>query len=330
MPAVSGRKLAQLITFAIEESGWSGTLTSRSDRNPRQFSMWSRDDATRSIWVYIWTLTWAHRSNPDEYRVQLTGVSSPLRLNPFGETLLLGYEPDLGIFAAFDVRRHRHFSEGSNSIYTDVQAIGRAVALGLAFDRKSYGEVVVGVRPDQLVGYIESARQLHDWGLEPDLYEEIERAATSPTEEQLPPTEEATERQRVIHTISTLVRSRNFRRDVLDAYSNTCAVTGLQLRVVQAAHILPVSAPGSVDEVRNGIALSPTYHIAYDDGLIYLTSDLEMRLNDDRTDELESLGLRGGLAGFAAPLGPITLPADRRKWPDPSLIEQANAFRSVT
>lgn len=328
MPAIRGRELAQLITSAIRESGWSGTLTSRTDRNPRHFSIWSRGGLAKSVWVYVWTLTWANRSNRSEYRVQLTGVRSPLRLNPSGETVLLGYEPERGVFAAFDVYRHHSFSEGSNSIYTDIEAVSRAVTRGLAFDRRSTGEIVVGVRPDQIVGYIENAKQLHEWGSEPELYQDIEEAAVSPTEETLPPVE-ATERQRIVHTVSRLARSGNFRRDVLEAYGNRCAVTGLQLKVVQAAHVLPVSAPGSLDEVRNGIALSPTYHIAYDDGLIYLNRRLEMRLNDARANELDDLGLQGGLEDFVAPLGPISLPVDENKWPDKDLIEQANRFRDI-
>jgi putative restriction endonuclease len=54
------------------------------------------------------------------------------------------------------------------------------------------------------------------------------------------------------------------------AYGNRCAVTRVQLRLVDAAHILPVGTTGSADHVRNGIALSPTYHRAFDAGLIYL------------------------------------------------------------
>lgn len=301
---------------------------SRADRNPRHFLLWKEDGSYKSLWVYAWTLTWAHRSNPDEFRVQLTGVPSPLPLNPSGETLLLGYEPSRGIFAAFDPMRHRQFTVGSNSIYVDTSEIGRAEALGLAFDRKLTGEVVVGTRPDQLLAYIESAELLHGSGSDPGLHAEIEAATASATGPPAPPTA-ATERERIINTVSRLARRGNFRRDVLEAYGSTCAVTGLQLRVVQAAHILPVAAPGSVDEVRNGIALSPTYHIAYDDGLIYLDDSLEMRLNYDRVGELNSMSLQGGLEVFAAPLGPIRLPADSSKRPDVELIEKANMFRSI-
>jgi len=57
---------------------------------------------------------------------------------------------------------------------------------------------------------------------------------------------------------------------VRNAFMPRCAVTRIQLRLVEAAHILPVGAPGSIDHVCNGLALSPTFHRAFDDALIYL------------------------------------------------------------
>lgn len=324
MPPVGGRELTGVVSLAIEESGWTSTLRSRVDRNPRQFLIWSRDESVRSLWIYIWTLTWGYRYQ-DEYRIQVT---SRLELNPSGETVLLGYEPDLRLFAGFDVHRHRQFPGGSNMIGVHLPSLRPAATLGLAFYERSSGEVVVGFRPDQLMVYVENAGQLHQWATEPDVYEDITEAVASKVDAATPQ-EALTERQKVVQRVSRPVRARNFRRDVLKAYANKCAVTGLQLKVVQAAHILPVSAPGSVDEVRNGIALAPTYHAAYDDGLIYLNRHFEMVLNEARAREIEELGLQGGLEAFVAPLGDITRPVDAGSWPDLDLVERANQFRNI-
>src|ERR1700674_5816266 len=68
------------------------------------------------------------------------------------------------------------------------------------------------------------------------------------------------ERQRVVTEMRRWSREAGFRQRVLFAYGNRCAVTRVQLRLVDAAHILPVGVRGSIDQVRNGIALSPTYH----------------------------------------------------------------------
>jgi len=121
------------------------------------------------------------------------------------------------------------------------------------------------------------------------------------------------------------VRDSDFRRKVTIAYDRKCCVTGLQLRLIDAAHILPVGSEGSNDTVGNGLCLSPTYHRAHDRGLIRLTEERKMIIDRNKRDELIRLGLGGGLAEFETHLGrEIFLPADRRQWPDPDLIRQVN------
>ena len=138
------------------------------------------------------------------------------------------------------------------------------------------------------------------------------------------------DRQRIVATVSRLARDSDFRRKVIIAYDRRCAVTGLQLKLVDAAHIVPLGADASSDEVTNGLCLSPTYHRAYDRGLILLAENYEMQINRKKQRELVHLGLGGGLAEFKAPLGhQIILPADRRQWPSIECIRSANAFRQV-
>jgi len=138
------------------------------------------------------------------------------------------------------------------------------------------------------------------------------------------------ERPRIVATVSRLARDSDFRRKVIIAYDRKCAVTGLQLRLVDAAHIVPVGAEGSSDEVTNGLCLSPTYHRAYDRGLIVLGENYEMQINRKKERELTRLGLSGGLAEFKAPLGrQIILPADRRQWPSTEYIRGANELRCL-
>lgn len=88
-------------------------------------------------------------------------------------------------------------------------------------------------------------------------------------------------RERVNSYISRIVRDRIFRRVVLRAYDERCALTGLRLingrgrAEVEAAHIRPVEANGP-DTVSNGIALSGTLHWMFDRGLISLEDDLRI------------------------------------------------------
>ena len=84
-----------------------------------------------------------------------------------------------------------------------------------------------------------------------------------------------------------------------------------------------------VDDVRNGLTLSPTYHRAYDHGLIYLDESYFMRINPEKEAALVASHLDGGLAGFIASLGKIHLPQDRRQWPEVAFIRRANQHRRI-
>jgi putative restriction endonuclease len=98
------------------------------------------------------------------------------------------------------------------------------------------------------------------------------------------------DRERVASLTSRIVRDRVFRRIVLRAYDERCAVTGLRLingrgrAEVAAAHIRPVEAKGP-DIVSNGVALSGTAHWMFDRGLIGLTDDLEILVSRQVNDQ---------------------------------------------
>jgi putative restriction endonuclease len=97
------------------------------------------------------------------------------------------------------------------------------------------------------------------------------------------------ERSRTGYLSSRIVRDRVFRRRVLQAYDERCAVTGLKLingggrAEVEAAHIRPVEANGP-DVVNNGIALSGTAHWMFDRGLISLDDDLRILVSRQAND----------------------------------------------
>lgn len=109
------------------------------------------------------------------------------------------------------------------------------------------------------------------------------------------------------------IRDAAFRRSVLDAYGDTCAVTGLRLingggrAEAQAAHIVPVAEKG-LDIVQNGIALSATAHWLFDRHLISIGEDWRLLVSHNRVPaELRAL--------FARHEDRIGLPKDPSKWP---------------
>lgn len=96
-------------------------------------------------------------------------------------------------------------------------------------------------------------------------------------------------RDRLVQLTSRIVRDRAFRRVVLRAYDQRCAISGLRFingrgrAEVDAAHIRPVEANGP-DTVRNGLALSGTAHWMFDRGLISLSNDLEILVSRQSND----------------------------------------------
>jgi hypothetical protein len=76
------------------------------------------------------------------------------------------------------------------------------------------------------------------------------------------PTRPAAARAR--QAMTRLVRDAAFGQLVVTAYDKRCAMCGLNLGLVSGAHILPVAATQSVDEVWNGLALCENHHRAFD------------------------------------------------------------------
>lgn len=127
------------------------------------------------------------------------------------------------------------------------------------------------------------------------------------------------ERERIIQLTSRVIRDRVFRRIVLRAYDQRCAVTGLKLingggrAEVAAAHIRPVEANGP-DILTNGIALSGTAHWMFDRGLISLADDLEILVSRQVNDQ-------DGVRGMINRTGRALTPQRVSERPHPHFLE---------
>lgn len=117
------------------------------------------------------------------------------------------------------------------------------------------------------------------------------------------------ERTRMPSLTSRVVRDRIFRKVVLRAYGERCAVTGLKLingggrAEVAAAHIRPVEQNGP-DIINNGIALSGTAHWMFDRGLITFDDDLAIVISrhvNDRDGAQSLINKTGRLIGPSIP-----------------------------
>lgn len=113
--------------------------------------------------------------------------------------------------------------------------------------------------------------------------------ATSGLSDPPAPFEHPPDRERVRQLANRMVRDRNFRKSVLRAYGERCAMTGLRLingggrAEAEAAHIKPVDH-GGPDIVSNGLALSGTAHWMFDRGLVGLSDDLTILISRQSND----------------------------------------------
>ena len=94
-----------------------------------------------------------------------------------------------------------------------------------------------------------------------------------------------------------ILRSHFFRKAVLEVYDKQCAVSGLkidpikQTLLIGACHIVPF-AKTAYDTIRNGISLSPTFHRAFDNGLIAIDDDYRLLVHPKLNDYNPAAGIR--------------------------------------
>lgn len=91
----------------------------------------------------------------------------------------------------------------------------------------------------------------------------------------------APERAYAIRESRVRLFQATFRENVLQAYGNRCAISGLPVKqLLDAAHITPDSEDDSSTDVTNGIALSKVHHRAYDSNLLGISPDLKIVVSE--------------------------------------------------
>ena len=103
---------------------------------------------------------------------------------------------------------------------------------------------------------------------------------------------------------------------------------GIQLRLLDGAHILPAAHPDSTDGTDNGVALCALHHRAFDRAFITFDQEFRIHVNENMTNELQAANLGDGLEAFKDALRPeLALPPDKRDRPARRFIEKANELR---
>ena len=283
----------------------------------------------KTLRIFIGNVHSAGRNDPDEFRIQCPGdlpaILSESSSN--GEVVLVtGYSADVGVFCTWDPNRFIARSGGARrfSVYTRLSKMEEAVQDGLACHNDSDGQAIVMVRPDLLGLYADNATSFHEAS-----GRQLERIARNfdsiPSNRPI-----MLNRRRVEITRIGYQRSNSFREGVLDAYCHQCAVCGIQLEVIEAAHIVPHSHPEGVDEVSNGLALCSLHHRSYDKGLLYVHQDYSIHLNEDRLRYLRRIGRSGGLSRYRRlHRDTLILPSEDESRPEPLNLVRGNQIRGI-
>lgn len=321
--------LLGLFANAASQTGASVAFWGDPDKHPFHIVLTSERESRRFL-VYIWNITHgggAARA-ADEFRIQITGVQS-IEFSPGATTLVLGYYERAKVFAGWDSSQHLGTVSSSPSLQVRESALIDANNNGISVYPKSNDEVVVCFTAPFLAEYAFTSTIMHGYTSTEMQTSVAEIVKAEPQSDFLDP-QVPEERKRQLRSQALLHRAYDFRRRIMAAYQNTCSVSGTQMKLLDAAHILPVNVDGSHDGTSNGICLDALYHRAFDQGLLVIMSDYKLGLDMSKIDILAALNLTGGYPRFLDGLRIVLdLPASNQDRPNPDLLKLALSARSV-
>lgn len=334
MSTLSKRRIGDRVIEAIRSTG-AQVLIRNPGQHPLELTV--ADSYQRyNFRVYFWNITHGGKSRAaEEWRIQVTGIANANGRQEFLapnalKTIILGWSEDQGLFGAFDYRKHAGELGSSPSIQIREHALISATQHGFGVHNRGNDELAFAFRPDLLLPYLRNFEALHDCGSINDAERLFGGLIDDNVEPALPDLEEEVGQARAFALVNTrrAVRDASFKRRVLGAYGNRCAVCGIQLKLIDAAHILPAAHETSTDETSNGVALCALHHRAYDNALITFDEDYRTTINEDRVREYRDNHLAGGIDRFERDLNRILLlPPDPRDHPNRAMITLANELR---
>ncbi|MEK7127970.1 MAG: HNH endonuclease [Patescibacteria group bacterium] len=287
----------------------------------------------KSVFIYIRNLhsSGAGRGNSDECRIQINKTDSFFSAQNSPELVFFfGYSDDYGTFTAWNpfLLKKRINEKKTISVYSRFSTQEKAKNQGIALYEDDNKQKVISFRPEYLGLYLENFSKMHE-SSEKTLLDLIEESDNL-YETEAKGREISINSEKFTLTKQRQDRDPNFRKKVYLAYDNRCAFTGIQLDLVEAAHIIPHSHELGVDEIQNGICLSPLHHKAFDSGLVYLDEEYNIKINKGKVEYLEKIGRDGGLKKFSdLQYEKISLPKIEKFNPSKKYIQIANKIRGI-
>lgn len=241
------------------------TVVDSRDGWPGEAEIELSDGSVQRVLIHAAPVTTHSREIAGEVRLQPPGQNRPVQQQAPAVSLLLGASTN-GVVVASDAQRHIGRNERWTVTFRET-LLQEAVQTGWATTTRPVQpadvETIYAFHPALLPAYVEMVSEGVDVATPL-----IEAAVAGSGLNQDPDDDAAADRARQATT--RLVRDAAFSRDVREAYDHRCALCGLGLGLVVGAHVFPASAPGSQDEVWNGICLCQNHHTAFDRHLIHI------------------------------------------------------------
>jgi len=201
----------------------------------------------------------------------------------------------------------------------------KAKEMGICPQTKE-NEVAVAIRSDFIVAYFQEIESLHGSGSRRDFatLRKIVQTSADPKVIDIP----TSPRRTVLQQVQRKVRDARFRANIMSVYEHRCAVSGIQLDLLDAAHIIPVEHKDGTDEITNGLCLTAIHHRAFDNGLIAVRSDYSVAVNDRKLGQLKAIGWDGGADLFKTTLRDhIILPRKTEYYPSVDYLVKGQRLR---
>lgn len=272
----------------------------------------------------------ANRENQDECRIQISrSANFNVALSSASDVVVLGYYADKRVFTAWNpyMLRPRFNARSTVSVYSRFSVQEEAGNSGISLYIDTRGQRVISFKPEYLGLYLENLESIHSLDQE-DLMSLVRRSDSPDTAGTPELVELGGERLTITHT--QYARDPRFRKSVYDAYDYRCAMCGIQLQLVEAAHIVPHSHEKGTDEVNNGVCLCALHHTAYDQSLIYFDETFQIKLNDSKLAYLVKIKRDSGLSTLLKMhFSHISLPRNQIHHPYIENIGIANSIRGI-
>jgi len=246
---VAGREVLDVEDL---RGGWPGIVRVRVDGGAVVTAM------------HVGPIGLSHRGRDEvERRFQNPGQGRPVEAPQGMVPLLIGLWEEGQRPVLVGMEATRRLGRGTRqSLFIPLWLLEQADRTGWAEHYSSSNERIVGLHPALLPIYVEMIRQ--GAKVSPQLLTSVIEA--SGMNDELP----ESPAERVRRSAQVLVRDARFRERVIGAYDGLCAMCGLDLGLLEAAHIYPASAPGSFDEIWNGLALCRNHHAVLDRHLVWV------------------------------------------------------------